>query len=28
MEIHDRLAGANTEWETTGTELTQFEAEG
>jgi ATP-binding cassette subfamily F protein 3 len=27
MEVHDRLAGANTEWETAGTELAQFEAE-
>jgi len=27
MEVHDRLAGANTEWETAGTELAEFEAE-
>jgi ATP-binding cassette subfamily F protein 3 len=27
MEVHDRLAGANAEWETAGTELAQFEAE-
>ena len=27
MEVHDRLAGANTEWESAGTELAQFEAE-
>jgi ATP-binding cassette subfamily F protein 3 len=27
MEVHDRLAGANTEWETAGTELAQVEAE-
>ncbi|MGA2280905.1 MAG: ABC-F family ATP-binding cassette domain-containing protein [Verrucomicrobiota bacterium] len=27
MEVHDRLAGANAEWEKAGTELTQFEAE-
>jgi len=27
MEVHDRLAGANTEWEKAGTELAQFEAE-
>ena len=26
MEVHDRLAGANAEWETAGTELAQFEA--
>jgi ATP-binding cassette subfamily F protein 3 len=26
MEAHDRLAGANAEWETAGTELAQFEA--
>ena len=27
MEVHDQLAGANAEWETTGTELAQFEVE-
>ncbi len=27
MEVHARLAGANAEWETAGTELAQFEAE-
>jgi ATP-binding cassette subfamily F protein 3 len=27
MEVHDRLAGANTEWESAGTELAEFEAE-
>ena len=27
MEVHDRLAEANAEWETAGTELAQFEAE-
>jgi ATP-binding cassette subfamily F protein 3 len=27
MEVHDRLAGANAEWEKAGTELVQFEAE-
>jgi ATP-binding cassette subfamily F protein 3 len=27
MEVHERLAGANTEWEKAGTELAQFEAE-
>ena len=27
MEVHDRLAGANAEWETAGTELAQVEAE-
>ncbi len=27
MEVHDRLAGANAEWEKAGTEITQFEAE-
>jgi ATP-binding cassette subfamily F protein 3 len=27
MEVHDRLAGANAEWETAGMELAQFEAE-
>jgi ATP-binding cassette subfamily F protein 3 len=27
MEVHDRLAGANAEWEAAGTELAQFEAE-
>ena len=27
MEVHDRLAGANAEWEKAGTELAQFEAE-
>jgi ATP-binding cassette subfamily F protein 3 len=27
MEVHDRLAGANTEWEKAGTELAQVEAE-
>jgi ATP-binding cassette subfamily F protein 3 len=27
MEVHDRLAGANAEWETAGTELADFEAE-
>ena len=27
MEVHDRLAGANTEWETAGTELAQVEVE-
>jgi ATP-binding cassette subfamily F protein 3 len=27
MEVHDRLAGANTEWETAGTELAEFEGE-
>jgi len=27
MHIHERMAEANTEWETAGTELTQFEAE-
>jgi ATP-binding cassette subfamily F protein 3 len=27
MEVHDRLAGANTEWESAGTELAQFEAD-
>ncbi|MGO8835783.1 MAG: ABC-F family ATP-binding cassette domain-containing protein, partial [Limisphaerales bacterium] len=27
MEVHDRLAAANMEWETAGTELAQFEAE-
>jgi len=27
MEVHNRLAGANTEWEQAGTELAQFEAE-
>jgi ATP-binding cassette subfamily F protein 3 len=27
MEVHDRLAGANTEWEAAGTELAQVEAE-
>ena len=26
MEVHDRLAGANAEWENAGTELAQFEA--
>jgi ATP-binding cassette subfamily F protein 3 len=28
MEVHGRLAGANTEWEKAGTELAEFEAEG
>jgi ATP-binding cassette subfamily F protein 3 len=27
MEVHDRLAGANAEWEKAGTELAEFEAE-
>ncbi len=27
MEVHHRLAKANAEWETAGTELAQFEAE-
>ena len=27
MEVHNRLAAANAEWEKAGTELTQFEAE-
>ena len=27
MEVHDRLAAANAEWEKAGTELAQFEAE-
>jgi len=27
MEVHDRLAGANAEWEKAGTEMAQFEAE-
>ena len=27
MEVHDRLAGANAEWESAGTDLAQFEAE-
>jgi ATP-binding cassette subfamily F protein 3 len=27
MEVHDRLAGANAEWEKAGTELSQFEVE-
>jgi ATP-binding cassette subfamily F protein 3 len=27
MEVHDRLAGANVEWESAGTDLAQFEAE-
>ena len=27
MEVHERLAVANTEWESAGTELAQFEAE-
>jgi ATP-binding cassette subfamily F protein 3 len=27
MEVHDHMAGANTEWEKVGTELAQFEAE-
>jgi hypothetical protein len=27
MEVHDRLAGANAEWEKAGTELAQFENE-
>ena len=27
MEVHDRLTGANAEWETAGTEMAQFEAE-
>jgi ATP-binding cassette subfamily F protein 3 len=27
MEVHDRLAEANKEWEKAGTEITQFEAE-
>jgi len=27
MEVHERLAGANAEWEKAGTELAQFEAE-
>ena len=27
MEVHDRLAGANAEWEKAATELAQFEAE-
>ena len=27
MEVHDRLAGANAQWEKAGTELAQFEAE-
>jgi ATP-binding cassette subfamily F protein 3 len=27
MEVHDRLAGANAEWERVGTEMAQFEAE-
>jgi ATP-binding cassette subfamily F protein 3 len=27
MEVHGRLAGANTKWESAGTELAQFEAE-
>jgi hypothetical protein len=27
MEVHDRLAGANAEWESAGTELAQCEAE-
>jgi ATP-binding cassette subfamily F protein 3 len=27
MEVHDRLAGANAEWESAGMELAQFEAE-
>jgi hypothetical protein len=26
MHVHDRMAGANTEWEAAGTELTAFEA--
>jgi hypothetical protein len=27
MEVHDRLAAANTEWEKAGAELAQFESE-
>jgi hypothetical protein len=27
MEVHHRLAKANAEWETAGTELAEFEAE-
>ena len=27
MEVHDRLAGANAEWEKAETEMAQFEAE-
>jgi ATP-binding cassette subfamily F protein 3 len=27
MEVHDRLAAANVEWEEAGTELAQFEAQ-
>jgi hypothetical protein len=27
MHVHERLAEANTEWETAGTKLAQFEAE-